>query len=95
MNAIVALKKGDKWLVNPKWVKEEITKYFGDHFSEVMWDRPTMDGITFPSLLVEDVVQLQRPFEDVEIKDIIDSSQNNKSPGPDGFNSEFFRRCWE
>jgi hypothetical protein len=31
----------------------------------------------------------------VEVKEIIDVSHNNKSPGPDGFNFEFFSGCWE
>lgn len=30
-----------------------------------------------------------------EISQIVRSMPNNKSPGPDGFNSEFFKSTWE
>jgi hypothetical protein len=94
-NNIVALKKGDGWLEIPMCIKEEICEYFVSHFSEENWNRPTMDGIVFPNLSVEEVVQLERPFEEMEVKEVIEASQNNKSPGPNGFNFEFFRGCWE
>jgi hypothetical protein len=93
-NGIVALKKGDVWLDNPNSVKEEICNYFENHFSEEVWERPTMDGIVFPNLSVEEGGHLERPLDECEVKDVIDSSHNNKSPGPDGFNFEFFRGCW-
>jgi hypothetical protein len=94
-NSIMALKKGDSWLENPNCIKEEICNYFVNHFAEEVWVRPTMDGIVFPNLSVEDNVQLERPFDESEVKVVIASSQNNKSPGPDGFNFEFFKGCWE
>jgi hypothetical protein len=53
--------------------KKEIIKYFVEHFSEEVWERPTLGGINFPSLSVEEVMQLERPYKEVEIKDIIDS----------------------
>jgi hypothetical protein len=94
-NSIVALKKEGGWIENPKCIKEEICSFFVKHFSEEAWERPTMDGIDFPNLAAVDIQQLERPFEEFEVKDIIDSSQNNKSPGPDGFNFEFFKSCWD
>jgi hypothetical protein len=94
-NSIAALKKGEGWLVNPTYIKEEVCNYFVNHFLEEAWERPTKDGVAFPILLEEEVEQLERPFDECEVKGIIDSSQNNKSPGPDGFNFEFFRGCWD
>jgi hypothetical protein len=91
----VALKKGVGWLENPNCIKEEICNYFLNHFSEGDWGRPTLEGINFPNLSADDVDQLERPFEEGEVKVVIVDSQNNKSPGPDGFNFEFFRGCWE
>jgi hypothetical protein len=94
-NSIVALKKEGGWNENPNCIKEEICSFFVKHFSEEAWERPTMDGIDIPNLAADDIQQLERPFEEFEVKDIIDSSQNNKSPGPDGFNFEFFKSCWD
>ncbi|MCH80924.1 LINE-1 reverse transcriptase like [Trifolium medium] len=36
-----------------------------------------------------------RPFlQEEEVKDVIWSCDGNKSPGPDGFNLNFFKACW-
>jgi hypothetical protein len=37
---------------------------------------------------------LERPFSKEEIDKIITNLLNNKSPGPDGFNGEFMKKCW-
>jgi retron-type reverse transcriptase len=39
--------------------------------------------------------QLEEPFTDKEIEDVIKDLPNDKSPGPDGFNNEFFKNCWQ
>jgi hypothetical protein len=36
---------------------------------------------------------LERPFSKEEIEKIISELQNNKSPGPNGFNREFIKKC--
>ncbi|WJX38360.1 hypothetical protein P8452_26031 [Trifolium repens] len=94
-NSIIALKKDDMWLEEPSRIREEIVSHFTKHFSEEVWDRPTLDGLTFPTISEDEVELLCRPFEEVEIKDCIVNSDGNKSPGPDGFNFEFYKGCWE
>jgi hypothetical protein len=51
--------------------------------------------VEVPSLTWEEAGSLEVPFLEVEVKEIIDASHNNKSPGPNGFNFEFFSECWE
>ncbi|MCI01635.1 RNA-directed DNA polymerase (Reverse transcriptase) [Trifolium medium] len=80
-NTIVALKKGDDWLEEPRMIRDEIVSYFTGHFSEVDWDRPTLDGLIFPTISDGEVEFLCRPFEESEIKDCIVNSDGNKSPG--------------
>jgi exonuclease III len=48
------------------------------------------------SLLIADgnLSALEMPFAKEEIDCIISDLPNNKSPGPDGFNGEFLKRCW-
>ena len=38
--------------------------------------------------------QLEVPFTDKEIEDVVKDLPNNKSPGPNGFNNEFIKNCW-
>jgi hypothetical protein len=48
------------------------------------------------SLLTTDdnLSALEVPFSKEEIDSIISDFPNKKSPGPDGFNGEFLKRCW-
>ena len=38
---------------------------------------------------------LERPFSPEEIDSVIKDLPNDKSPGPDGFNNEFIKHCWD
>lgn len=38
---------------------------------------------------------LEDPFMPQEIDDIVKSLPNDKSPGPNGFNNEFLKSCWQ
>jgi hypothetical protein len=37
---------------------------------------------------------LETPFTKDEIDSIVAELPSDKSPGPDGFNIDFFKRCW-
>jgi hypothetical protein len=59
-------------------VKEEVCNYFENHLLEELWERPTMDDIEFSNFSVEEADSLVQPFEELEVKDVIDSSHMNK-----------------
>jgi hypothetical protein len=56
-------------------------------FSHMYFDLPTI--LTLDNILGD----LERPFSKEEIEKIISELQNNKSPGPNGFNREFIKKC--
>ncbi|GJV66825.1 RNA-directed DNA polymerase, eukaryota [Tanacetum coccineum] len=71
---------------------------FKDHFAS-RFKRPERDGLKlnspFPNRLSTDQVDdLDRGITRDEIRDVIWCCGVNKSPGPDGFTFEFFRRYW-
>ena len=39
--------------------------------------------------------ELEAPFTQEEIKEIVFSMPRDKAPGPDGFMEAFFKSCWE
>ncbi|KAI5417416.1 hypothetical protein KIW84_042139 [Lathyrus oleraceus] len=59
-----------------------------------MEDRPTLDGLIFNVLSVEDRDLLEAPFQVDEIKEIVWLSDCDKSPDPDGFPLGFLKKCW-
>jgi hypothetical protein len=44
--------------------------------------------------LSSDLAVLEEPFTTEEIDQVIASLPSDKSPGPDGFNTDFIKRCW-
>jgi hypothetical protein len=44
--------------------------------------------------LVANLEGLVAPFQHEEIDSIVKELKSSKSPGPDGFNSDFMKKCW-
>ena len=42
----------------------------------------------------EDNLNLNSPISEEEISEVLKEIQNGKAPGPDGFNVDFFKACW-
>ena len=38
---------------------------------------------------------LELPFTEEEVNEVVKELPLDKSPGPDGFNNEFFKSCWD
>ena len=49
----------------------------------------------FPKLNQKEIENLNRPITSMEIETVIRSLPANKSPGPDGFTSEFYQKFRE
>ncbi|KAK1296204.1 hypothetical protein QJS10_CPB15g00958 [Acorus calamus] len=76
-------------------VKSYVVKYFEDHW------RSRVDSVSqIPPELIrrhlssEMAEELVKPFTDEEIERTLHALSSNKSPGPDGFPSEFYKSMW-
>jgi len=50
----------------------------------------------FPKLVTrEDNYSLNKPVNEEEVSEVIKEMQNGKAPGPNGFNVDFFKACWD
>ncbi|MCH80144.1 LINE-1 reverse transcriptase like [Trifolium medium] len=94
-NAIGALRIVDGWVDKPVEVRGVVVEFFKKHFVDVNWRRPQLDGVEFPSLSPQQIEILVKPFSVDEVKCVVDDSDGNKSPGPDGFNFAFLKGAWE
>lgn len=54
-----------------------------------------MEGLEFDSILSMEKRWVERQFTEEEVHQSIMSMKGDKAPGPDGFPSFFFQRCWD
>ncbi|GAU49942.1 hypothetical protein TSUD_408370 [Trifolium subterraneum] len=93
-NQIVTLKKDGEWIQGVAEIKEEVRDHYSKHFVEEWSNKTFLQGINFNTLSADDNTSFLQPFVEEEVRDIIWSCDGNKSPGPDGFNLNFFKACW-
>jgi len=79
-------------------VTEVLTKYYRGLLGVMDPHRRNIDLQVMElgqDLTIEQQIMLCQPFEDSEIKKVLFSIPNHKSPSPDGYNSGFYKACWE
>nr|GEZ39629.1 RNA-directed DNA polymerase, eukaryota [Tanacetum cinerariifolium] len=82
------------WYTNPSKVKEAFYDHFAAHFKQPSCSRLKL-SMPFPNRLSPDQVgDLDNDISLDEIRNAVWDCGDSKSPGPDGFTFEFFRRYW-
>ncbi|KAL5137899.1 Transposon TX1 uncharacterized protein [Glycine soja] len=94
-NAIQGLIIDGAWVHDPSSVKSAALTHFKDRFSEQNFNRPTLDGVQFPSLSQGEKESLVVRFSELEITSAILDCGRDKSPGPDGLNFNFIKQFWK
>ncbi|GJT62359.1 RNA-directed DNA polymerase, eukaryota [Tanacetum coccineum] len=87
------LHNGD-WIVDPIRVKAEFFNHFSNQFSNPSTARISLDSYFPNRLKAEQAEDLECNISYDEIKKAVWDCGTNKSPGPDGFTFEFFRKFW-
>ncbi|GJU26768.1 RNA-directed DNA polymerase, eukaryota [Tanacetum coccineum] len=82
------------WCIDPGKVKDVFKQHFAARFKKPNSTRFKLNFV-FPNRLSDDQVEnMDRLISRDEIKSAVWSCGENKSPGPDGYTFEFFRRYW-
>ncbi|XP_071738760.1 uncharacterized protein [Rutidosis leptorrhynchoides] len=58
------------------------------------FERPSLEDLTYTTISTHEASDLESPFEEREIHDVILDCGSSKAPGPDGFNLRFFKKIW-
>nr|GEU97286.1 RNA-directed DNA polymerase, eukaryota [Tanacetum cinerariifolium] len=85
----------DEWIVDPLDVKSVFLRYFSTQFSSPVSPRIFFANQFTNRLSLEQQADLERNVSNEEIKSVVWDCGMNKSPGPDDFTFEFFRRYWK
>nr|GFB03841.1 RNA-directed DNA polymerase, eukaryota [Tanacetum cinerariifolium] len=92
--AIKGVMVDGEWIDDPSRVKEEFCSHFATRFQAPGVNRSRLN-FRFPNRLNPDqVAELENPITRDEIRNAVWACGENKSPGPDVFNFEFFRKLW-
>ncbi|GJS02177.1 RNA-directed DNA polymerase, eukaryota [Tanacetum coccineum] len=82
------------WVDDPSLVKDEFRSHFAKRFQAPGASRSRLN-FQFPNRLnTEQAAKMEGSISHDEIRNAVWSCGDNKSPGPDGFTFEFFRKFW-
>ncbi|GJQ96935.1 RNA-directed DNA polymerase, eukaryota, reverse transcriptase zinc-binding domain protein [Tanacetum coccineum] len=92
--AIRGILADGNWISEPSLVKNELFHQFSKQFSSLPSSYICLD-YEFPVHLTSDQVEdLESEISNEEVKAAVWDCGVNKSPGPDGYTFEFFRKYW-
>ena len=80
---------------DPDAIFEHITLFYNRLFTEEESQRPLLDGLDLFMISDEDVVCLERSFDEDEVGGVVFGFKGDKAPGPDGFTMGFIQSYWE
>nr|GEY18060.1 RNA-directed DNA polymerase, eukaryota [Tanacetum cinerariifolium] len=82
------------WVDEPRRVKNEFRDYFATRFQDPGICQGKINFLFPKRLCLEHAADLELHITRDEIQNAVWSCGENKSPGPDGFSFEFFRKFW-
>lgn len=81
--------------------QDDITKVLVEYYQDMLGRKEKNRTKTFNSFLKNgyvlttgDQLQLLSPYTKKEVKNAMFSIDTNKSPGPDGYRSGFYKKSW-
>ncbi|GKA49395.1 RNA-directed DNA polymerase, eukaryota [Tanacetum coccineum] len=83
------------WCTDPGMVKETFCNHFEARFKKPVTHRFKLNFHFHKKLLQGQAADLERCVSRDEIRMAVWSCGDNKSPGPDGFTFEFFKKYWD
>nr|GEV50260.1 hypothetical protein [Tanacetum cinerariifolium] len=82
------------WCTNPNKVKEAFFKHFEARFKKPVNHRLKINFLFSKRLSDVQASDLERSVSRDEIRLVVYNCRENKSPGPDGYSFEFFKKYW-
>ena len=84
-----------QWCEEPEVVRREAKSLFEKRFMATQDFGVHLGSVEFRSLPLEVSRNMVVSFTEEEVKNAVWECGGSKSPGPDGFNFNFIKSCWE
>ena len=81
-------------LKEPRAIREEVKNHFKDHYESMGQCFFSMDNYVFSRLDPETARDLESDFSEEEILGALEECNEDRAPGPDGFNFGFIKKRW-
>lgn len=72
-----------------------IIEFFTELYTETDSDRPKLDGMELKSISEQQKSWMERDFRETQVKGAIETLDSEKSPGPEGFPMEVYKKMLE
>nr|GEU65074.1 RNA-directed DNA polymerase, eukaryota [Tanacetum cinerariifolium] len=82
------------WVDDPSRVKAEFLNHFSSRFQDQGLSNSRINFIVPTHIKPDQATELEKPLSPVEIRNAVWACGADKSPGPDGFSFDFFRKFW-
>ncbi len=73
-------------------IRDNLVLFYENLYQEEEVWRPSVDGLDFKSIGVDDSFHLERRFEREEVFQVLKDLKGDKAPRPDGFTLAFFSK---
>ncbi|KAK3200446.1 hypothetical protein Dsin_023861 [Dipteronia sinensis] len=76
-------------------IREEVADFFENHYKNVRWNRPMINGLALKKLSPVERDSLEESYNKAEVWMALPSCDGNKALCPDGFNLKFIKDNWD
>lgn len=94
-NSIRGLSLNGEWVEEPLRAKEEVLKFFQSRFQVIGGNGVSLDGVPFATITMEDNMEMECVFGEIEVKEAVGKCESDKSPGLDSFSFKFIKVWWK
>ena len=89
-NCLSKIKINGTWLTDEQEIKGGVVGAFKNLLTDPGDWHPSMEGLDFNRIDVEDATRLEEAFTEVEVFSALSDLNGDKAPGPDGFSLSFW-----
>ena len=94
-NCLSKIKINGTWLTKEQEIKGDVVGAFKNLLTDPSDCHPSMEGLDFNRIDVEDAARLEEAFTEVEVFSTLSDLNGDKAPSSNGFSLNFWQFSWD